>query len=32
MALITTRMLVDVDMLPVGVLVADTLFSHAHRL
>jgi hypothetical protein len=32
MALITTRVLVVVDMLPMGVLVADTLVSHAHRL
>ena len=32
MLLITARMGVDVDVLPVGVLVADTLFSHAPRL
>jgi len=32
MLLITAWMGVDVDVLPVGVLVADTLFSHAHRL
>jgi hypothetical protein len=32
MALITTWVLVVVDVLPVGVLVADTLVSHHSRL